>query len=55
MSVLVTSSTFVKRQVPRGALESYPKSLLEMGPTFVHANMRFDHVNDVEANDHFHD
>ena len=26
-----------------------------MGPTFVHANMRFDHVNDVEANDHFHD
>ena len=36
-------------------LKSYPKSLLEMGPTFVHANMRFDHVNDVEANDHFHD
>ena len=35
-------------------LKSYPKSLLEMGPTFVHANMRFDHVNDVEANDHDH-
>ena len=36
-------------------LASYPKSLLEMGPTFVHANMRFDHVNDIEAHDRFHD
>ena len=36
-------------------LASYPKSNLDMGPTFVHLNMRFDAVNDIERGDPFHD
>ena len=36
-------------------LASYPKSNLDMGPTFVHLNMRFDAVNDIEPGDPFHD
>ena len=37
-------------------LKSYPRVNLEMGPTFVHENMRFDHeFNDDEMNDEFHD
>ena len=36
-------------------LKTYDKRLLEMGPTFVHFNMRYDHANDVEAHDRFHD
>ena len=38
------------------ALAKYPRVNLEMGPTFVHQNLRFDHVfNDDEMNDEFHD
>ena len=40
-------------------LKSYPKTNLEMGPTFVHSNMRFDakteDVNSAEAGDPFDD
>ena len=36
-------------------LKTYPKTNLEMGPTFVHRNMRFDHANDAEREDPFHD
>ena len=36
-------------------LKTYDKRLLEMGPTFVHFNMRYDHANDIEAHDRFHD
>ena len=28
---------------------------MDMGPTFVHRNMRFDAVNDAERGDPFHD
>ena len=36
-------------------LKTYPKTNLEMGPTFVHKNLRFDPMNDAEKSDPFHD
>jgi hypothetical protein len=36
-------------------LAAYPKTNMDIGPTFVHKNMRFDAVNDVERGDPFHD
>jgi len=36
-------------------LASYPKYNMDMGPTFVHKNMRFDSANDAEKDDPFHD
>jgi len=36
-------------------LTTYPQANMDMGPTFVHRNMRFDAVNDAERGDPFHD
>jgi len=36
-------------------LKQYPKENMDIGPTFVHRNMRFDHANDGEIGDPFHD
>ena len=36
-------------------LSTYPKVNLEMGPTFVHKNMRFDASNDAEKDDPHND
>ena len=36
-------------------LASYPKYNMDMGPTFVHKNMRFDAANDAEKDDPFQD
>ena len=37
-------------------MKNYPRVNLEMGPTFVHKNMRFDHsFNAEELHDEFHD
>ena len=36
-------------------LATYPQANMDMGPTFVHRNMRFDAVNDAERGDPFHD
>ena len=33
----------------------YPKVNLEMGPTFVHKNMRYDKMNEAEKFDQYHD
>ena len=33
----------------------YPKVNLEMGPTFVHKNMRYDEMNEAEKFDQYHD
>ena len=33
----------------------YPKVNLEMGPTFVHKNMRYDQMNEAEKFDQYHD
>jgi len=39
---------------PRPA-QVYPKVNLEMGPTFVHKNMRYDEMNEAEKFDQYHD
>ena len=36
-------------------LRSYPEVNLRMGPTYVHPNMRYDHMNDAEMHDEYHD
>ena len=36
-------------------LATYPQTNMDIGPTFVHRNMRFDAVNDAERGDPFHD
>lgn len=36
-------------------LRVYPKVNLEMGPTFVHKNMRYDEMNEAEKFDQYHD
>ena len=36
-------------------LATYPQANMDIGPTFVHRNMRFDTVNDVERGDPFND
>ena len=39
---------------PRPA-QVYPKVNLEMGPTFVHKNMRYDEMNEAEKFDQYRD
>ena len=39
---------------PRPA-QAYPKVNLEMGPTFVHKNMRYDEMNEAEKFDQYRD